>query len=657
MKTKLLLCTAMLTAFSATAIAQNQTGRQLDIIAIDADAEFLPVPSLGEAAAGFLFRERPIVGIFWDERCASVEYTFNSNVGANPGTAAEISPEELAAVVQTGLDRWNDNPSAYIEMNVTNITDLGARPRVGGDFINEVTFITGAGFGALASSPSTSLMEDMTFAVGDDLDLDGDSDVFDPVAAGRNTCFDIDNDGDIEFPAGDYAAGTILDNDVQFSSTVVWETTPTPGAADVDAVSTHEFGHSHGLSHSFINQNGPNDGSGSTMFPFIATNQPDAELATRTPSADDLGASANIYQEGNGSTPISEIQPGDIAFDEAYTFISGTASTAEGTPLTAAVMTAVDFRTGNVAGQTYSGRTSAFEFEGGGLNAFDESAVSGDYAIPVLQGGLYTAEMEALDGSPAAAGNISTGAIISDILGLTAFPEEAIRRGRLESANEVDPLRANLLSARGSFGVPNIDVVANTETVQRNAGPITFAGTGAIVGANDVLYAEMFDRDAVSALIAEGLVPVSGGAETFLIGDGNSTSNFSNANLSIGTVDANGVVTITEVLSNETDVTGQDGDLASFAFNRTRSLPFRIRRAFNNNPDAQLFFTLEANDIPVGPNAGLPLAFVGVDTASVSGNSFLSVNGGPLSAIGLNFAMEVRYADSGRRVSPFLTRF
>ncbi len=655
MKTKLLLCTAVLTALSTTAIAQNQTGRQLDVIKFDPDAVAAPLPSVGDDSV--LFIERPLVGIFWDERCASVEYTFNSNVGANPGTADEISPEVLADIVQTGLDRWNDNPSSYIEMNVTNITDLGPFPRVGGDFINEITFITPGGFTALASSPSFSLTSDETFVAGEDLDLDGDSDVFDPVAAGRNTCFDIDGDGDIEFPAGDYAAGTIMDNDVQFASDVLWATDTVSPGADVDAVSTHEFGHSHGLSHAITNQTGDNDGGSSTMFPFIFTGLPTAEEQVRTLSADDLGASANIYQEGNGTTPISDLQPGDIAFDTAYALVSGTATAADGRPLTDAAVTVVDFQTQSVAGQTYSGDTSAFETPAGGLAVFAESIINGDYSVPVLRNSLYTAEIEALDGTPVATGNISTSAIISGIAGLNIFPDEAIRRGRVETADEVAPLRTSLLSIRSRNSVNGLDVVANNEIVQRTAGPITFSGTGAIIGANDFVYAEMFDRNEVSTLLAQGLTPVSGGAETFLIGEVGSTAIFSNARLVIGTVDdVSGAITVTDVLSSEDDIAGQDGDIASFQFNGTRALPFKIRRAFNADPNAQLFFMLEVNDVEIGPDSGLPLGFVGVDTTQ-AGTSFLGTDNGPITPIGLTFAMELRYADSGRPASRFLTNF
>ena len=181
---RVLLGTALAALTTELAFAQSSPlpGRQLDTIA--AAVTSIPVPSQG----GEVFDVRPLVGIFWDERCASVEYTFNTNQGANEGTPGRIGPNILATNVQRGLNRWNNIRTAYIEMNVTNRTDLGNRPRIGGDFINEVTFITPDGFTALASSPSTSLIADTDFVAGDDLDLDGDSDVYDPVAEGLNVC-------------------------------------------------------------------------------------------------------------------------------------------------------------------------------------------------------------------------------------------------------------------------------------------------------------------------------------------------------------------------------------------------------------------------------------------------------------------------------------
>ncbi|MEL7311908.1 MAG: hypothetical protein AAFN07_10380, partial [Pseudomonadota bacterium] len=97
-------------ALSAAAVvagtATAQEGRQLDTIADPTDVQF--VDSVGGAPFGV----GNVVGIFWDERCAQVEYTFNNNVGANVGTGAEIAPEVLAGVVQEGLDRWNDIPTS-----------------------------------------------------------------------------------------------------------------------------------------------------------------------------------------------------------------------------------------------------------------------------------------------------------------------------------------------------------------------------------------------------------------------------------------------------------------------------------------------------------------------------------------------------------------
>lgn len=645
MKTKLLLSTALLLAVGSTTFAESKTGRQLDVIAFSDNATTVPSSGTEE-----LFLERPIVGIFWDERCASVEYTFNSNVGANPDGDV-ITPATLANIVQTGLDRWNNNPSSYINLEVTSVRDLGNRPRIGGDFINEITFITPADFGALASSPSTSLLSDDTFIAGEDLDGDGDADVFDPETAARNTCFDADGDGDIEFPAGDYLAGTILDNDVQFASGVLWETTPTnTGGADVDAVSTHEFGHSHGLSHSIINQTSDTDGSSSTMFPFIDTNQANSETSTRTLSSDDLSASAYLYPEGQGNFVISQIQEGDIPFDDAYQVIRGNTLNADNSILFGAAVKMVNrLSDREIVSQTYSGQSSAFQNLEGGLFVFSESAVSGAYSVPVPKSTLLTAELEALDGSPIAAGNVSLNAIISDILGLTSFPEESwtVNDSNIE-------LRPTAEVPFSSFRRSDVNFVANEELTQRNAGDIDFGGTGAIFGASDLIYAELFDRDEVSQLIAEGNTPIGGNAETFLIQENASVATFSKAQLAIGVINEDGNVDITEVLSTRNNVVAQDSDNSHFPFWAPESLPFRIRNAFNQNSEAQLFFLLEVNDVPSGPNAGFPLAFIGLDI-DIGGTSFLSTNNGPLQPrIGDTFAMELRYVNQGRPVPRYL---
>ena len=623
-------------------------GRQLDVIGLDITP--VDVPSVG----GLEFGQRPIVGIKWDSRCASVEYTFNSNQGANPGTGAEIPPPILAATVQEGLDRWNANPSSFIELNVTSVTDLGDRPRQGLDFINEVTFVTPEGFGALASSPSTSLTADATFVAGDDIDGDGDSDVFDPETEGRNTCGDVDGDGDIEFPAGFYEAGTILDNDVQFSSTVFWELGATDGGgADVDAVSTHEFGHSHGLSHALNNQTSESDGTGTTMFPFIATNESISELATRTPHPDDLAQSAFIYPEGSAESGLGALQEGDVAFEDAYDVVTGTVTGPERAPIGGANVRIVDFQDGELLTEAFSGTTVVFQdingFAGGGLFAFEEAILDGNYRMPVPKRMERTsAEIQPTDGSPAAASRISTSALVSDIARPIQFVAENYS-GTRENLVEASGDQKRALNARqlgntraieqGRARQQPVNFMVDDTTVLRNAGDIDFVGTGRVIGQTEIAYAERFGGQALLAALEDSLL-------TSFAFDGNvipafDVPMFDRASLVLGTVDENGVLTVVgNPLVEETDFVTEDDDLTSIPVNALR-FERRLKGALRRNPDADVFILVETDDADLNAS-GFPDAFIRLDV-DTAGTSFLGLGGeAPSQFTTGTFAMELR---------------
>ena len=124
------------------------------------------------------FEDVLVVPIFWDARCANVNYVVD-DVPANAGTENENSASTIRRELQTALNQWNRIPTSYINMNVVALKALNnGIPNF--DFVNELTFETFPGAPFLAASASRSLQQDADFAVGDDIDGDGDSDVFDP---------------------------------------------------------------------------------------------------------------------------------------------------------------------------------------------------------------------------------------------------------------------------------------------------------------------------------------------------------------------------------------------------------------------------------------------------------------------------------------------
>jgi hypothetical protein len=148
------------------------------------------------------------IGIRWDDRAIPVKYRVNNfaNPIPNPLGPPVLTLAQATTALQESFDAWNALPTSYIDMRIVgNVTHSGLS---GFDMINELTFNTANNFGAIASSPSVSLPSDTTFVAGDDIDGDGDSDV----SAAITVTTDVDSDGDLEFPAGFYKAGTILDN-------------------------------------------------------------------------------------------------------------------------------------------------------------------------------------------------------------------------------------------------------------------------------------------------------------------------------------------------------------------------------------------------------------------------------------------------------------
>ncbi|MCJ8313853.1 MAG: matrixin family metalloprotease [Saccharospirillaceae bacterium] len=625
-KISLLSVTALSSLLLHNSLYAAQTGRQLDVIKYSGPVVSLP------SQGGAEFESAEIVGIFWDQRCAQIDYTYNSNSKVLNQFGEEIAQQDVTNAIESAMNSWNANPSSYINLSLTNQTQLGDRPHVLGDFINELVFVNDESLPFLAYSPSAALNFDTTFVAGDDIDGDGDSDVYDPNLIASNVCMDIDQDGDIEFPAGDYKAGTILDNDIQFNAYYPWEIAATGDwAFIVEGVALHELGHSIGLSHSSINIFSDEDGTGAVMFPSIDISLNSKKSQVKLTS-DELSASAFLYPEGSAQAGIAAIQDGDIKFEDAYDVISGTVTNA-GQPQLGGSVKIFDENTGRIIAETYTGQSrlfwELFETPEGDvfydLNIYEESAVNGDYQVAVPKNTQVTALLEALDWAPVYAGQVSTNAYLGAALGQISFPEEGY-----DGADESDVEFRTFAKVPFHSSTPeakNINFKTNEEIKIYNWEQVDYLADYVVWGAQKFSYVEMFDRQRLKDLFAKGLVPVSGSFQTNSE-DKSLVPVFESFQLVLGKLDESGNVQITKVIREEINFIGQDKDDAPFYFENPKALPFLITNEFNKDPELNLFMVLNAQPT-VFDDYGIPPNLVAWDE-DVQGFSFLSLDDSPI---------------------------
>ena len=626
MRTKMTALAALLMFSVLLAPAPASAGGALETIDTTGN---VPSPIPGDVVAR-------VIGIRWDSRCIPVEYRVNDFVDPipNPLGPPVITLADATASFQTSMDQWNQIRTSFIDMQIVgNVTNPGLRTF---DFVNEQTFATPAGAGFIASSPSVSLTADAVFTDGDDIDGDGDSDVSNTIS----TCADVDGDGDIEFPEGSYAAGTILDNDVQYNAALLRFTT---AAADIDAtvfsvdlqgVATHELGHSHGLAHPLNNQVSRSDGGAATMFPFIDTGDPDAELSTRDLDTDDKAWSSFFYQEGTAASGPGALQFGDIPFRFVFGVIEGEVTQgAQNLPLAGGSISASRFllRTLEVTGQ--SGTTQlSFNPVTGGLSLVSPAfnILDGRYEMPVPLG-LYDIGIEAIDGEPVPSTSVSFTAQIGGLFGQLNFNEEFFNGSR-EAAVESSPGASTPV-----FGIPGlvrsgVDFTTNVDTTLGSFGSQDFVGfTSAAPGD---YYAVAFPGADIAAADSGGGIAIHSG----LFRNGQLDASVVNiwAEAQLTTCEVTGTTATVDLdspLRRDRVFVGQDSDFAPFYFRRSAALGAEVLAGIASGDISHLCLVLQVPDGPFpGPSGFPPLIGLdgvpgGTNDVPIAGLSFTSSDG------------------------------
>ena len=596
-----------------------------------------------------------VIGIKWDVRSIPVQYSINNTLDPipNPLGAPVLTLDQARAALQTSADSWNEIPTSFIDMRITGTT---ANPRfVGFDFVNELTFRTSAGFMARASSPSTSLIADSTFADGDDIDGDGDSDV----SSAITVCTDVDGDGDIEFPAGFYKAGTILDNDVQFNTKATNGLRFTVGdealdtntrSLDLIAVATHEFGHSHGLSHTIDNQISDTDGSASVMVPAgIDAGDPASEKARRSLSSDDIAWSSYFYPEGSAGSGPASLQPGDKAFDKEYGLIKGELRHGVlNQPIAGGSVFAIDFLTDKFVASGFSGTIQLSLDPDTGQRFLIDPAfniLNGNYVIPVPKG-IYAVGIEAVDGNPRDASDVNLICQVGFTFGQQNFNEEFYNRSR-EDAREVRlGEKFPVLVLPGKNLSSGVDIVTSDSININNFGDRDTLGVRNVPPGT--LFAVQIPASQITAVNPGGGLLIQGVAFDTGVADASVVPVFAKAMLTTGTVNGTTVtVDLAHPLVEKNNFVGQDGDLAPFYFRAPRAIGAAVLKGIERGEIQNLFIVLQVPTTTPFPGVSGQPPFIGFDGAGppngqpndapIFGLSFSSTNGGATWSRNQNF--------------------
>jgi hypothetical protein len=567
-------------------------------------------------------------GVRIDERCLPLAYRLNTTIDPVPNGAggAPLPLAQARQAIEQALASWNDIPTSFIDIRIVGST---ANPGTWGfDFVNEVTFRPAPGFTAVAASRSISLLEDSMLLHGEDLDGDGDADVSSAIL----TCADVDDDGDIEFPAGFYAAGTILDNDVVFDPT--WGFT-TDGSGlddfatwDLVGIALHEFGHSLGLPHSAISQKSPTDGTSTTMW-YGGWLDPIGKGAMHHLYIDEIAWASFLYPEGSRAQGPGALQPGDVAFSNRYSVLRGEVRYPQGYPGSGVLVFAEDLQ-GRVVTSAIAGR---FRLSFGETSAAflppDLAFFDGRYALPVPKG-VYRVGVEPNDGLPDASRASTRSGFYPFFYGAYDFRKEYYS-GAVEGITELRLGQGQPVAA--PFDRHNLDIHIDDNFVLGDDDAADNLWGTVNLGPQGNLLAVRIPREEITAIDnGRGLLVQGALFGTFPL-NSSEVAVFDAAMITTGSVAANGKVTIdvAHPLARKAPFVGLDFDHTPLYVDNSLALGLRVQQKLPAlQKDLFLVLAFSTESYPGFPGTsryGLLFDLLAPDS-SRRGRSYYSRDGG-----------------------------